>query len=82
MRWMGHVTSMTHKKCIQNFKLKTFRKDILRRIRRRWENNIKMDPKEIGCEGEDRIRISYQIFYWISALVVLQYVINVVCYSL
>jgi hypothetical protein len=24
-------------------------------LRRRWENNIKMDIKEVGCTGVDRI---------------------------
>jgi hypothetical protein len=28
----------------------------LRRPRHRWEDNIKMDLKEMGCEGMDRDR--------------------------
>jgi hypothetical protein len=29
----------------------------LGRPKRRWENNIRMDPKEIGWEGMDRLHL-------------------------
>jgi hypothetical protein len=43
-----------HKFLIVNLKLK--RK--FWRPRRRWENNIKMDRKEIGCKGVDSIYLA------------------------
>jgi hypothetical protein len=30
----------------------------LGRSRRRWEDNIKMDLQEVGCEGMDRIDVA------------------------
>jgi hypothetical protein len=29
------------------------------RLSRRWESNIKMNPKEIGCEDVDWINLAY-----------------------
>ena len=42
---MGRTCSMhgTIQKCIQNF---------------RWEGNIKMDLREVGCDAEDRIDLA------------------------
>jgi hypothetical protein len=34
-------------------------KSLLRRPRRRWENNIRMDLREIGWEGVDWIHLVY-----------------------
>jgi hypothetical protein len=48
---IGGTCGMQRKdqKCIQNIGRKT----PLRRPRCSWEDNIKMDLKEIGCEGVD-----------------------------
>jgi hypothetical protein len=35
--------------------VKPERKSPLGRLRRKWENNIKMDLKEVGCGGMDWI---------------------------
>jgi hypothetical protein len=34
------------------------------RPRRKWADNIKMDPKEIGCEGVDWIRMYEDKVQW------------------
>jgi hypothetical protein len=52
---MGRLCS-THgrdKKCIKILDRKTKREEALGRPRCRWENNIKMDNREIECEGVD-----------------------------
>jgi hypothetical protein len=50
-----------------------FRKSWLERLKergplgkssRRWENNIKMDLKEIGLEGVDRIDVAQDRDWW------------------
>ena len=49
LRWAGHVTRMEEGRSV--FKIvtgKPTRKRSLGRPRRRWENNIRMDLKEIG----------------------------------
>ena len=56
MRWAGHVVRMGDKR-------RTYRilvgnpegKRPLGRPRLRWEDNIKMDLKEVGCGGMDWI---------------------------
>jgi hypothetical protein len=54
MRWAWHVTHMRRdKKYIQNFGLKTWRERPLGRHRYRWEDNIRMDLREIGWEVMD-----------------------------
>jgi hypothetical protein len=35
-----------------------------RRPRRRWENNIKMDLREIGIKGANWIRLAQDRFQW------------------
>jgi hypothetical protein len=40
------------------------RKRPLRRPRRRWENNIKMDLQEVGCEGMDWIDVAEDRDRW------------------
>ena len=41
----------------------------LRRLRRRWEDNIKMDRKEVGCGGMDWIELADDRDKW-RALVI------------
>jgi hypothetical protein len=36
----------------------------LGRPRRRWEDNIKMDPQEVGCRGMDWIELSQDRDRW------------------
>jgi hypothetical protein len=47
-------TCGTHGKgerCLQGFGLKARRQETMRRPRRRWEDNIKLDLREIGIDG-------------------------------
>jgi hypothetical protein len=37
---------------------------LLERTRRRWEDSIKMDIKEIGCESVDWIQCAQDRFEW------------------
>jgi hypothetical protein len=52
IRWEGQ-----NEKCIQKFGQKTWRRP-LRRPRQRWEDNIRMDLREIGWEGVDTIHLA------------------------
>jgi hypothetical protein len=47
MRWAGHVARMGEE-CVLCFDGKTLRQRPLGRPRRRWENGIRMDLREIG----------------------------------
>jgi hypothetical protein len=40
----------------------------LGRPRRRWENNIKMDLHEVGCEGKDWIELAQDKDKWRALL--------------
>jgi hypothetical protein len=44
---------------MQNVVRKTGRNRVLARSRHRWENNIRMDHKEIGWEGVDWIHLAH-----------------------
>jgi hypothetical protein len=37
---------------------------LLGRPRRRWEDNIKMDLQELGCEGMDWIEMTHDMDRW------------------
>ena len=40
-------------------------KKTLGRPRRRWENNIKMNLQEVGCEGMDWIELAQDTDRWL-----------------
>ena len=40
-------------RCIQGFGAETRGKEPLGRLRSRWEDNIKMELKEVGCDDTD-----------------------------
>ena len=48
-------------KCIQNFSGKKF---LLGRPRRSWEDNIKMDLREVGYDSGDRIALAADRDQW------------------
>ena len=49
MRWAGHVARMEEGRCVHKVLVgKPGGKRPLGRPRRRWEDNIKMDPQEVG----------------------------------
>jgi hypothetical protein len=56
MRWVGHVTCIGEKRNAYRILVgKPEGNRQLRRPRHRWEDNIRMDFREIGWGGMDRI---------------------------
>jgi hypothetical protein len=52
MRWVGHLAQMGEKRNLYMLLVgKPEEKRPLGRPRRRWEDNIKMDPGEVGWDG-------------------------------
>ena len=65
MRWAGHVARMGERRGVYRVLVrKPERKRALGRPRRRWEDNIKMDLKEVGCAGMDRIELAQDRDRW------------------
>jgi hypothetical protein len=59
MRWAGHIASMEAKNNAQRSLVgKSEGKKPLGRPRHRWEDNIKMDLREIGWCGMDWIDLT------------------------
>jgi hypothetical protein len=56
MRWTGHVTRI-EEKCTQGFGEKTRRKETTTKTKHQWED-IKMDLRDIGWSGMDRITLA------------------------
>jgi len=53
-RWAGHVARMWERRGVYRVLVgKPEGNRLLGRSRRRWEDNIKMDLQEVGCEGMD-----------------------------
>jgi hypothetical protein len=58
MRWAGHVVRMGEGRGVYRVLVgRPEGKGPLRRSRRRWEDNIKMDLREIGIDGANWIRL-------------------------
>jgi hypothetical protein len=54
MRWAGHVARIDERRGVYRvLVVKPEGKRPLGRPRRRWEDNIKMDHREVGCGGMD-----------------------------
>jgi len=69
MRWAGHVARMGERRGVYRVLVgKPERKKPLRRPRHRWEDNIKMDLQEVGCEvgcgGMDWIELAQDRDRW------------------
>jgi hypothetical protein len=59
MRWAGHVACMVEGRGVYMVLVgRTEGKRPLGRPRRRWENSIKMDLREIGIDGANWIRLA------------------------
>jgi hypothetical protein len=57
MRWEGHVARMGEGRCVYRVLVGRLEfKRPLGRPRRRWEDNIKMDLREIGIDGAKWLR--------------------------
>jgi hypothetical protein len=52
------------KEYIQDFGGKAKKKETSRKIRRKWEDNIKMDLRGIGCGGMDWIDLAQDRDQW------------------
>jgi hypothetical protein len=58
-RWVGHVVSMGQtRKALKNLVRKPEGKRSLGRPWGRLEDNIRLDPRETGCEGVDRMHLA------------------------
>jgi len=65
MRWAGHVARMGEGRGVYRVLVgKPEGKRPLGRPRRRWEDNIKMDLKEVGCGGMDWIELDQDRDRW------------------
>jgi len=65
MRWAGHVARMGERRGVYRVlvgKLKG--KGPLGRASHRWEDNIKMNLQEVGCEGMDWIEVAQDRDRW------------------
>jgi hypothetical protein len=59
MRWVGHVARMGEGRGVYRVLVgRPEGKRPLGRPRHRWENNIKMDPREIRIDGANWIRLA------------------------
>jgi hypothetical protein len=65
MRWAGHVTSMAEGRGVYSVLVgRPEGKRPLGRLRRRWEDNIKMDLSEIGIDGTNWIQLAQDRGQW------------------
>jgi hypothetical protein len=65
MRWAGHVARMGEERKVYKVLVGKLKGKIpLGRPRRRWEDGIRMDHREIGLGGVDWIRLSQDRDRW------------------
>jgi hypothetical protein len=65
MRWVGHVARMGEGKGVYRVLVgRPKGKRPLGRPRRRWEDNIKMDLREIGIDGVNWIQLAQDKVQW------------------
>ena len=65
MKWTGHVAPMGDKRGMYRILVwKPEGKRPLWRLRRRWEDNIKMDIQEVGCGVMDWIELAQDKGRW------------------
>jgi hypothetical protein len=65
MRWAGNIARSGEKRnAYMVYVGKPERKRPLERTRRRWEVNIKMDHREVGWGGMDRIHLAQDKDQW------------------
>jgi hypothetical protein len=65
MRWSGHVARMGEGRGV--YRVLIGRPEVKRplgRLRRRWEDNIKLDLREIGIDGANWIRLTQYGVQW------------------
>jgi hypothetical protein len=65
MRWVGHVARMGEERGVYRVLVgRPEGKRPLGRPRRRWEDNIKMDVREIGIDGANWIQLAQDRVKW------------------
>ena len=65
IRWAGHVAHMGERRGMYRVLVwKPEGKRPLERPRHRWEDNIKMDPQEVGCGVMDWIKLAQDRDRW------------------
>ena len=65
LRWTGHVSRMEQTRNAYRVLVgKPEGKIPLGRLRRRWEDNIKMDLREVGCDPGDWINFAQGRNQW------------------
>jgi hypothetical protein len=65
MRWAGHVAHMAEGRGVYRGLVgRPEGKRSLGRPRRRWEDNIKMDLREMGIDGANWIRLAQDRVHW------------------
>jgi len=65
MRWAEHVVHKGERRGVYRFLVgKPEGKRPLGRPRHRWENSIKMDLQEVGCEAKDWIDVAQERDRW------------------
>jgi len=65
MRWAERVARMGEERGVYRVVVgKTEGRRPLGRPRRRWEDNIKTDPQEVGCGGMDWIELAQDRDRW------------------
>jgi hypothetical protein len=65
MRWAGHVARMGERRGVYRVLVgRPEGKRPLERPRRRWEDNIKMDLREVGIDGANWIQLAQDRVQW------------------
>jgi len=65
IRWTGHVARLEERRGVYRVLVgKPEGKRPLGRLRRRWEDNIKMDLQEVECGGIDWIELAQDRDRW------------------
>jgi hypothetical protein len=65
LRWAGHVARIEEgRSVLKILKGKPTGKRLLGRLRRRWEDNIRMDPEEIGINAGNWVDSAHQKGRW------------------
>jgi hypothetical protein len=67
MSWLGHVARMGEERGVYRVLVgRPEGKRPLGRPRRRWEDNIKIDLREIGIDGANWIWLAQDSFQWLA----------------
>ena len=75
IKWAGHVVQMGERTGVYRVLAgKPKGKGQLVRLRRRWEDNIKMDLQEVGCEGMDCIDVAQNRDRWRALVKAITYI--------